>query len=131
MQKQRRKFLLRLGQGIIAILQGCNMGEEEKLIAGKLEELAFQKYWLREFNGKKIIIFYNEGNPYTLSLVCTHKKCTVRFFPKQAQFVCPCHEGKYDLQGNVVSGKPPRPLARYKTIVNLAEVVVWNQILNE
>ncbi|MCS6903792.1 MAG: Rieske (2Fe-2S) protein [Bacteroidia bacterium] len=131
MQKQRRKFLGFLAGWIAGALQGCNFIEEKELIAGQLANLAFEKYWLREFNGKRIIIFYNQGEPYTLSLVCTHKKCTVRYRASEGQFICPCHKGRYDIHGNVLSGKPPKPLAKYKTIIRPPYVVVLNQIINE
>jgi cytochrome b6-f complex iron-sulfur subunit len=47
-----------------------------------------------------------------LSGVCTHAGCTVAWRQAQQHFVCPCHAGTYTLQGDVVSGPPPRPLNR-------------------
>lgn len=39
----------------------------------------------------------------------------VELIPAQpANFVCPCHGGAYDLEGNVVSGPPVRALDRYE-----------------
>jgi Rieske Fe-S protein len=37
---------------------------------------------------------------------------------ERQQFFCPCHNGVYDKQGNVVSGPPPRPLDRYELKVD-------------
>jgi cytochrome b6-f complex iron-sulfur subunit len=34
----------------------------------------------------------------------------VEFNKNSLKFVCPCHAGIYDLDGNVVSGPPPKPL---------------------
>jgi isorenieratene synthase len=39
---------------------------------------------------------------------CTHKGCPVRV--ASDGFHCPCHGGRFDLDGAVVGGPPPRPL---------------------
>jgi len=44
---------------------------------------------------------------------CTHQGCTVAYSSASETFVCPCHGGTYDLNGNVVSGPPPNPIKRY------------------
>jgi menaquinol-cytochrome c reductase iron-sulfur subunit len=48
-----------------------------------------------------------------MSNVCTHLGCRVRWISDQEQFFCPCHNGVFDKEGNVVAGPPPRPLDRY------------------
>ena len=53
-----------------------------------------------------------------LSQICTHAGCTIGFSQGPKEFVCPCHGGVYDLSGNVVSGPPPSPLARYQVVAN-------------
>lgn len=46
-----------------------------------------------------------------LSATCTHLGCQVSWEAGRRQFSCPCHGGRYDVEGNVVHGPPPRPLA--------------------
>jgi len=45
---------------------------------------------------------------------CTHLGCPVRWYQAVGQFICPCHGGAFDLEGEVVAGPPPRPLDRYQ-----------------
>ena len=45
--------------------------------------------------------------------VCTHLNCTVGYRAKERDIYCACHVGRFDLDGNVVSGPPPRPLTRF------------------
>ena len=46
------------------------------------------------------------------SAVCTHFGCIVKWDPERGEIVCPCHEGYFDpLDGSVISGPPPLPLA--------------------
>lgn len=51
------------------------------------------------------------------SLVCTHLGCIVKWEPKNRDFHCPCHAGKFDENGQVISGPPPKPLTQYKIAV--------------
>ena len=44
---------------------------------------------------------------------CTHEGCTVQYVPGESLVWCACHNGKFDLEGRVLAGPPPRPLARY------------------
>lgn len=53
-----------------------------------------------------------------LSAVCTHLGCRVGWSPDIRRFQCPCHRGVYERDGQVVSGPPPRPLARLDVRVN-------------
>lgn len=43
---------------------------------------------------------------------CTHLDCIVGYQPEQQCILCACHEGRFDLDGQVISGPPPAPLAR-------------------
>jgi len=59
-----------------------------------------------------LLIRTSDGEVRAFSAVCTHLDCTVQFKADTSQIWCACHNGFYDLQGNVVSGPPPRPLER-------------------
>jgi len=47
------------------------------------------------------------------SAVCTHFDCTVGYQEADNRIFCACHDGYYDVDGQVVSGPPPRPLAEF------------------
>ena len=59
-----------------------------------------------------------------LSAVCTHVRCIVGYDRERRALVCPCHDGRFDLAGNVLSGPPPRPLPSYAVSVRAGEVFV-------
>lgn len=44
--------------------------------------------------------------------VCTHLGCIVKWSDIKGEFLCPCHGGKYDMEGKVIGGPPPAPLNR-------------------
>jgi cytochrome b6-f complex iron-sulfur subunit len=45
---------------------------------------------------------------------CTHEGCTVQYVPGDSVIWCACHNGRFDLDGRVLAGPPPRPLARWQ-----------------
>lgn len=60
-----------------------------------------------------IVVRSPDGDVRAFSAVCTHLDCTVQYKPDTAQLWCACHNGLYDLGGNVVSGPPPRNLEKF------------------
>ncbi|NOX15851.1 MAG: Rieske 2Fe-2S domain-containing protein [Epsilonproteobacteria bacterium] len=42
--------------------------------------------------------------------ICTHLGCIPSYFPKQHKFICACHGGQYDSNGEVTKLPPPLPL---------------------
>jgi len=52
-----------------------------------------------------------------ISNICTHLGCRVRWIPEEDGYFCPCHNGVFSKDGNVVSGPPPRPLDRFEVKV--------------
>jgi cytochrome b6-f complex iron-sulfur subunit len=59
-----------------------------------------------------------------VSAVCTHVRCILGFDRERRGLVCPCHDGRFDLAGNVLSGPPPRPLPTYEVSIRAGEVFV-------
>jgi len=52
-----------------------------------------------------------------ISTRCAHLGCPVRFVKAAGNFICPCHGGVYDFEGQVIGGPPVRPLDRFQTRV--------------
>lgn len=61
------------------------------------------------------VIRKDEKTVQVLSNVCTHLGCRVTWQPEIEHYVSPCHDGHFDVFGNVVSGPPPRPLDEFAT----------------
>jgi cytochrome b6-f complex iron-sulfur subunit len=54
----------------------------------------------------------DENGVIAFSPVCTHLGCLVNWDNNKKEFICPCHAGRYDINGNVIAGPPPRPLTK-------------------
>lgn len=63
--------------------------------------------------------------PYiAISTRCAHLGCPVRFIEAARSFVCPCHGGTYNYEGEVTGGPPVRPLDRFETFVKEDRVLI-------
>ena len=90
----------------------------DSIVAGKAAEFAKNSGAVMKFGTKPAILVRTpDGEFRAFTAVCTHLDCTVQYKPETSQIWCACHNGMYDLAGNVVSGPPPRPLDAFK--VNL------------
>jgi Rieske Fe-S protein len=49
-----------------------------------------------------------------LNSQCTHLACTVNWNEQAGAYLCPCHDAKFDAEGRVLDGPPPRPLRRFE-----------------
>jgi Rieske Fe-S protein len=59
----------------------------------------------------------NPAEFVAISTRCAHLGCPVRFVRAAGNFICPCHGGVYDFEGQVIGGPPVRPLDRFQTRV--------------
>lgn len=68
---------------------------------GYLKTMATRAVWAVKRKSGEIRVY----NPH-----CTHLGCAYHWNKEERLFKCPCHLGVYDIDGNVVSGPPPRSL---------------------
>lgn len=61
------------------------------------------------------VVRQDETQLLVLSNICTHLACRVSWHPDIQNYVSPCHNGHFDMVGNVISGPPPRPLDEFVT----------------
>lgn len=94
-------------------------------IVGKAFELGPNSGKIFAFGGKPAILIRTpEGDLRAFTAVCTHLACTVQYRSDFRHIWCACHDGHYDLHGQVLSGPPPRPLEEYKVTVKDDDVIV-------
>ena len=135
----RRAFLQSLLKGGVLALLGAALypiarylypprGAESSVsnvVAAKVDELAVNTAKIFRFGNRPgILINTPQGELKAFSAVCTHLNCTVQYESDNSLIWCACHNGKYDLNGQVISGPPPRPLEAYQVNVRGDEIVV-------
>ena len=92
-----------------------NLQEEVSRVAftrivrdGWMVRTAQDYVWVRKKPDGSVIVF----EPH-----CTHLGCAFNWDINAQQFLCPCHGGKFDKDGQRIAGPPPRPLDRYEVKV--------------
>ena len=68
--------------------------------------------WVKSEIDLAYFVYTEDGINFTvMSNICTHLGCRTHW--NEAGYIyCPCHDGRFDVQGNVTAGPPPRPLKR-------------------
>ena len=124
-------FVIITGAGLIAPLAGMFLSplferrKELWLDLGLLSDVApaqptkfVYKYvrmdgWFEKTIYGTAYVVQNGADIKVLSNICTHLGCGVRWDPDSKGFICPCHNGVFDPDGNVVAGPPPKPLETF------------------
>lgn len=98
---------------------------ERVLKLGSLDSLPRGQAQLVRHGDQPIVVVRTADDSFIgLSAVCTHLNCVLTWDPAEAVLLCPCHDGAFDVNGNVLRGPPPRPLQRYRVEVRMGEVFV-------
>jgi cytochrome b6-f complex iron-sulfur subunit len=102
--------------------------------AGKVGELQPNQGKIFKFgNAPGILILKPGGDPSSaasyvaFTAVCTHLNCTVQYRQDLHHIWCACHNGHYDLNGQVLSGPPPTPLTEYRVAIKGDEIFVSSE----
>jgi cytochrome b6-f complex iron-sulfur subunit len=98
---------------------------ENSIAAAKVGELPPNAAKVFKFgSAPAVLINTAEGTLVALSAICTHLTCTVRYDGETGTLFCPCHNGRFDLSGNVLSGPPPRPLETFAVEISGPDIIV-------
>jgi len=72
-----------------------------------------------------IVVNTKTGGLKAYSAICTHLGCVVTWNDRKNVIHCPCHDGLFNpVNGAVISGPPPQPLAPYELVVRDNRVLV-------
>ena len=78
-----------------------------------------------DIDGRKLIVVRITSTTFvTLSAVCTHQGCTVRYSTSADDLECPCHGARFSTDGAVKVGPATSPLAKYVTTYDAAANIV-------
>ena len=73
-----------------------------------LNEIPADSGKIVEYHDQKLAIYKDAaGKVHALNPVCTHAKCIVNFNAAEKSWDCPCHGGRFNINGQVLTG-PPR-----------------------
>lgn len=98
-------------------------GKGEKIfIAGKVSD--FKVGEVIYFRKERIFVERLDEGFIAFSAVCTHLRCIVKWNEVKKIFECPCHGAKFNKNGEVLEGPPPRPLDLLKLQIVEGKLVI-------
>lgn len=81
--------------------------------------------WTNVKKSQRLFVIKDESGRFVIfSDRCTHLGCAVRWDGEKKQFLCPCHNGVFDINGNVIAGPPPEPLRRLNYEITEGKLLV-------
>jgi menaquinol-cytochrome c reductase iron-sulfur subunit len=84
-----------------------------------------QTGWITSTEEISVYVLTENGRDYvSMSNICSHLGCRVRWIDGRQEFFCPCHNGVFDKEGQVLDGPPPRPLQQYPTRVEDGQIYI-------
>lgn len=136
----RRQFLNWVGIGFLATslpvaIAACDSGSSDSTASdgggegavGTLAQLEQDGSILDESGADPILVITNpngDGSVIAVNPTCTHAGCAVEWNADQTQFVCPCHDSKFDTTGAVTQGPATQPLTVYSATVEGEQILV-------
>jgi cytochrome b6-f complex iron-sulfur subunit len=102
--------------------------EEGQIRCGPFDSLKVgEARFIRHGTRPVFVVRVSDTAVIALSATCTHMRCILKWAPDAGSFVCPCHDGRFDREGNVLAGPPRQPLARLPAEVRAGEIIVRPQ----
>ncbi len=123
--QQRRTFLGILLGGIGVALGAAAAWPVWRFLSprageGELEKISIDRSLVTvgaahffNFHGQPAVVLQaSPGQFLAFSAVCTHLGCVVKWVDDKGEFLCPCHGGRFSVEGTVLGGPPPAPLGK-------------------
>jgi menaquinol-cytochrome c reductase iron-sulfur subunit len=98
------------------------IGDVTKLASNSPVEMTFRR---NRVDGWKVtneketawVVKQADNSVIAFGPACTHLGCAYHWEDGKNDFVCPCHNSLFSIDGKVLSGPAPRPLDRFETKV--------------
>jgi Rieske Fe-S protein len=89
---------------------GSGAGADAGPVSIPMSELSPGKRAVIRLGGQPVEVRRTDDGVVATSLVCTHFGCVVHWVESEGIYQCPCHEGRFDADGEVLGGPPTRRL---------------------
>jgi menaquinol-cytochrome c reductase iron-sulfur subunit len=77
------------------------------------------------------LIRRSENEVVAFSAICPHLGCSVDYHNNTEQFVCPCHEAVFGVEGTIVSGPQRRGMDKLEASIEAIDGNEWVSVVYE
>ncbi len=82
---------------------------------GTVDDIWDKPFRIVQFGRTPVIVVKEPDNSIrALEATCTHLSCIVQYEAEDNVIWCACHNGRFNMAGEVISGPPPRALEEYE-----------------
>jgi cytochrome b6-f complex iron-sulfur subunit len=106
------------------LFPNVNAEPPSKFKAGSTDQYAPGEVVERYKQEFGVWIIRDEKQIFALSTTCTHLGCTPNWLENEQKFKCPCHGSGFKKDGVNFEGPAPRPLERYRIVLEEGFIVV-------
>jgi len=106
------------------LLPGKKSGDLEKVPIAKSDIPPGQAHFFNFRGQPAVVLQLKPGEFAAFSAVCTHLGCIVKWLAEKNEFECPCHGGRFGVDGKVLAGPPPKPLDSLPATVEGDQVLI-------
>jgi menaquinol-cytochrome c reductase iron-sulfur subunit len=116
--------------------QWVEIGDVTTLVADSPTEMTFRR---NRVDGWKVssekatawVVKHADNSVTAYGPQCTHLGCAYHWEESKTEFVCPCHNSLFAIDGKVLAGPAPRPLDRYETKIDGKKLLLGRVITPE
>lgn len=132
---ERRNFLKWTGVGLLAsyfplALAACSNKSDRNAVdaaekfttIGTTAQLKADGYLLNEKS--KVLVVQQDNQLIAVNPTCTHRGCTVKLDKSDNTLICPCHDAKFGLGGEVLAKPAKTSLSTYQVKEENGEILV-------
>lgn len=105
------------------------IGDVSKLAPNTPVEMVFRRnrvdgWKITSEKGTAWVVKHADNSVTAFGPQCTHLGCAVHWDDRKSEFLCPCHNSLFAIDGKVVSGPAPRPLDRFDVKIDGKKVLL-------
>jgi menaquinol-cytochrome c reductase iron-sulfur subunit len=105
------------------------VGDVSKLAVGSPVEMTFRRnridgWKVTSENSTAWVVKQPDNRIVAFGPQCTHLGCAYHWDEQKTEFLCPCHNSLFAVDGKVAGGPAPRPLDRYDTKIEGKKLLI-------
>ena len=110
-----------------SMLSGCVAKTDDEMsgpLTVAVAELPLNRRVRLEKEGRAVEVVRTENGVTARSLLCTHQGCNVRWVDEEQIYLCPCHDGRFNAEGQPIYGPPRAPLRGIELTMTETEIII-------